>query len=148
MSIHSPDDPMNHLSETWIVEGVVGADTAVAEMTILLDTLPKELSSYLCQHHQEDLINMNEISLQIGLLPKLILTDPQTGVITHHFLAGNPCGEAHIDLFKEIFHNTNDSSSTKRKGIPKTLHRMSVITRPDTGKVLSLIHISEPTRPY
>jgi stage III sporulation protein SpoIIIAA len=114
--------------------GVVMSDTTPREMELLMDRLPRELSVYLQQAYHHRLEKINEIYLQLGLKPKVILSDASTGMTKREYLSHEPCTQGHIDLFANFFQADTDAScnmaTAKRKGIAHTLHRVSLVTHP------------------
>lgn len=126
----------------WIVPatGVRPAPSTPDELRLLLDKLPVELSSFLLDTFGTKLDQMIEIYLQLGQRPEVWLMDTN-GEMLPHFLSGESCVQDHIDLFAGLFRNDEEGENqqrTKRRGIAKTLHRISVITKPSTGKVLGV----------
>lgn len=145
---HNDNDIHTHnvkTLRTWDYQGSRQASTTDAEMQRLLEELPTELSDYLRQEFAHRLDHMNEVYLQLGLRPKLILCDPVTGVKEGVFLGNMQCTMDHLDLFARFFLEDSSEGSTslpsKRKGIPSTLHRLSVVTKPsqyETEKVIGV----------
>lgn len=113
-------------------DGVRPADGTDAEMESLLRTLPPELSDHLRSHFAGRLSDLNEIYLQLGQRPECIFANPTTGATLREDLSHEPCSQAHVDLFASLFaaDEENQMSTTKRRGIAGTLHRVSLITHP------------------
>ena len=100
-------------------------------MELLLDCLPIELSDYLRRVYGDRLAEINEIYLQMGLLPKVILGTPNGNV--REYLGEEPCTQSDVDLFQSFFESEARAAcmaTAKRRGIAQTLHRVSLITNP------------------
>jgi stage III sporulation protein SpoIIIAA len=113
-------------------DGVKAADGTVAEMQARFNTLPHELGNYLTHNYGNRLIDLNEIYLQFGQLPECIFADAQTGATVRETMGDSPCSQAHIDMFSSFFAADENTqlTTTKRRGIAHTLHRISLITHP------------------
>lgn len=116
---------------TWILppNGVTQYDGTNEEMKILFDTLPQGLSEHLIQMFPpEILVNVNEIYLQLGQIPECVVSNQENGGKSERIdIWDQPCTAAEISLFGSFF---DGEAKTKRKGIPGTLHRVSLITHP------------------
>jgi stage III sporulation protein SpoIIIAA len=130
--------------------GVKERDGTIKEMEILFATLPVELSQHIQTLFPPDkLIQLNEIYLQLGQYPECIFTE-EDGRTCRHQILDRHCTKSEIDIFAQFFqdedNHTNDKtngrtkSTTKRKGISGTLHRISRITDPSRNpeKVLGV----------
>ena len=134
------EEPMKVL-QTWSLPpaGVTPSPSFGQEMQLLLGCLPKELSEYLQREYTDRLCDINEIYLQLGLLPKVVLGTENDGNV-REYLNEYPCMQDHIDLFAQFFGATSESqdgepraacmATAKRRGIAKTLHRVSLVTNP------------------
>ena len=135
-SVHDTSAPVAscRVIRRWEIphEGVKAADGTVAEMQSLLNTLPHELSSYLTNNYGNRLIDLSEIYLQLGHLPECIFVDAHTGDTVRETMGDSPCSQAHIDMFSSFFAADENTllTTTKRRGIAHTLHRISLITHP------------------
>lgn len=120
---------------TWSTPsgGVKQAEGTLAEMKILLDALPEELSVYLVDKHGGDLVQLSDIFMQLGQEIECIVAHPVTGERVRE-LIGLPCEQRHLDLFQALFRDT--TATTKRKVIENTLHRVSIIMHPPRGLMI------------
>eukprot|EP00485_Elphidium_margaritaceum_P011240 CAMPEP_0202703792 /NCGR_PEP_ID=MMETSP1385-20130828/16586_1 /ASSEMBLY_ACC=CAM_ASM_000861 /TAXON_ID=933848 /ORGANISM="Elphidium margaritaceum" /LENGTH=514 /DNA_ID=CAMNT_0049361695 /DNA_START=44 /DNA_END=1589 /DNA_ORIENTATION=+ len=129
---------------TWTTpsRGVCAADSTQREMQILFDNLPTAISEHLRCHFADRLIDLCELYIQIGKIPECIFADPSTGATTRQDISNEPCTEQHVNMFSQFFGANAETNvtRTKRKGIPGTLHRVSLITHPmrDPEKVLGV----------
>jgi len=116
---------------TWELppNGITQWEGTNEEMRTLFDTLPQELSAHLIQMFPPDiLVNLNEIYLQLGQIPECVVTnDENDGKTERVDIWDRPCTLAEIGLFGSFF---DGDAKVKRKGIPGTLHRVSLITHP------------------
>eukprot|EP00534_Pseudo-nitzschia_fraudulenta_P004469 CAMPEP_0201133968 /NCGR_PEP_ID=MMETSP0850-20130426/50262_1 /ASSEMBLY_ACC=CAM_ASM_000622 /TAXON_ID=183588 /ORGANISM="Pseudo-nitzschia fraudulenta, Strain WWA7" /LENGTH=450 /DNA_ID=CAMNT_0047404737 /DNA_START=40 /DNA_END=1392 /DNA_ORIENTATION=+ len=121
----------NKIIRTWIAppKGVTEWEGTSEEMKILFETLPKELSDHLIQMFPKDvLINLNEIYLQLGQIPECVVVNKKNGGRSERIdILNRACTSAEINLFASFF---DCDTRVKRKGIPGTLHRVSLITHP------------------
>jgi len=82
---------------------------------------------------------LSEIYLQIGRAPEAIFSD-DTGKKTRVKLVDGKCTEDDMLLFESMFgaQDNEGVAQSKRIGIPGTLHRISLITKPSTQKVIGI----------
>lgn len=136
-STTSETNPNAKVLRTWTLppNGVTQRDGTNEEMQLLFQTLPQELSEHLRKLFPPNvLINLTEIYLQIGHIPECTFANEENGGRSERRdILSRPCTKAEIDLFASFFCANSESSgmaATKRKGIPNTLHRVSLITHP------------------
>lgn len=110
-------------------KGVTEWEGTNDEMKTLFNTLPKELSEHLIKMFPPDiLVNLNEIYLQLGQIPECIITNKDNGGRSERItILDRACTTSEINLFGSFF---DGEAKVKRKGIPGTLHRVSLITHP------------------
>lgn len=118
--------------------GVRERDGTQDEMRRLFDTLPSELSVHMHKMFPpERLMQLNEIYLQLGQFPECIFAE-ENGAKSRHRILDKRCTTAEIDIFAAFFQDKirNDNHhrrfSSKRKGIPGTIHRVSLLTDPSS----------------
>mmetsp|Transcript_3350 Transcript_3350/g.8936 ORF Transcript_3350/g.8936 Transcript_3350/m.8936 type:complete len:440 (-) Transcript_3350:230-1549(-) len=116
---------------TWTLpaNGVTEWEGTPDEMRKLFETLPDELSNHLMEKFPAHfLMNLNEIYLQLGQIPECVVCNKQNDdKLERVDLLDRPCTLSEINIFASFF---DDETTVKRKGIPGTLHRISLITHP------------------
>ncbi|KAL7550800.1 hypothetical protein ACHAWF_014018 [Thalassiosira exigua] len=112
--------------------GVRPADGTDDEMAILFEHLPEAISGHLQRHFASRLPDLCELYIQIGQIPECIFADPRTGATIREDISNLPCSGHEVAMFSEFFGADEETSmtTTKRRGIAGTLHRVSLITHP------------------
>eukprot|EP00941_MAST-03F_sp_MAST-3F-sp1_P006165 g6165.t1 len=116
------------------------------ELSILLRNLPAPVTTKLVECAQRNgydssLVDLCEIYLQRGRKPEAIFADSE-GKTKRYFIVDHIIVQSDIQLFAQLFQQSEAGNSAEggilthnRKGLPHTLHRLSIITHP--GKVNS-----------
>eukprot|EP00567_Pseudictyota_dubia_P014367 CAMPEP_0197444422 /NCGR_PEP_ID=MMETSP1175-20131217/9910_1 /TAXON_ID=1003142 /ORGANISM="Triceratium dubium, Strain CCMP147" /LENGTH=503 /DNA_ID=CAMNT_0042975203 /DNA_START=281 /DNA_END=1792 /DNA_ORIENTATION=+ len=112
--------------------GIRPADGTSQEMEVLFHHLPQALAEHLHHHFANRLPDLCELYLQLGQVPECIFANPATGETIREDLSSKRCAQEHIDMFASLFAADEQTSvtTTKRRGIAGTLHRISLITHP------------------
>lgn len=131
-----PSERNVQILRTWEkpANGITERDGTIEEMNILFARLPSELSSHLQRIFPPDvLINLNEIYMQRGQVPECIFSSVEDGRSMRKRILDRVCTKEDIEMFAKFFGAGSTDGGLvlqKRKGIPNTLHRVSLITHP------------------
>mmetsp|Transcript_25995 Transcript_25995/g.54886 ORF Transcript_25995/g.54886 Transcript_25995/m.54886 type:complete len:506 (-) Transcript_25995:365-1882(-) len=119
---------------TWVTPsgGVRPADGTAHEMKTLFEHLPPAITDQLQRRFASRLPDLCELYIQIGQIPECIFADPSTGATIREDISSKPCRGTDVGMFSGFFGADEETSvtTTKRRGITGTLHRVSLITHP------------------
>jgi stage III sporulation protein SpoIIIAA len=110
--------------------GVRPAEKNHEELQQLIQTLPPPLTQSLQTQFGDRWTELNEIFAQLGQVPEAIFC-AANGQTQREQIGGSACTDEDIGIFSAMFEaNEHGTTSSKRIGIPGTLHRVSLITHP------------------
>jgi stage III sporulation protein SpoIIIAA len=110
--------------------GVQPAEGNHEELQQLVRNLPPPLTESLQKQFGNRWAELNEIYMQLGQVPEAIFC-AANGQTEREQIGANTCCDDDIAIFSAMFEaNEHGTTSSKRIGIPNTLHRVSLITHP------------------